>query len=740
MKKYLSVLGLAFAMAGAQQTTEQRIEQLLVQMTPEEKAGQLSQLNSDWEDLTGPIVQKGKEDKVALIREGRLGSVLNVRSAAQTRMLQEHAMQSRLKIPLLFAQDVIHGFRTTFPVNLGQAASWDLALIERSERIAATEAAAYGIHWTFAPMIDISRDARWGRVMEGSGEDTFLGTEIAKARIRGFHGKGIGHTDALLTTAKHYAAYGAAVGGRDYNSVDMSLRELHQVYLPPFKAAAAMGVSTFMNAFNDLSGIPASAHPYLLREVLKKDWGFNGFVVSDWGSIGEMINHGYAANGKDAAQKALNAGTDMDMESRVYAQYLPELLKEGEISQKDLDDAVRRVLRMKFALGLFEDPYRFSDLSREKKYANHKEHLEFSREFGSKSMVLLKNKGNLLPLSKELKTVALIGPFAKETVANHGFWSVPFKDDKDRIVSQYEGLKNALPKSTKLLYAKGAEVEGTDTSLFAEAVKAAEAADVVVLSLGEGHAMSGEAKSRSMLEFTGVQQQLLEAVHQTGKPIVLLINAGRPLVFNWASEHVDAIVYSWWLGTQAGNSIADVLLGKVNPSGKLPMSFPRSVGQVPVYYNHYNTGRPASSPTNRNYVSAYIDLDNGPAYPFGYGLSYTTFSYTPITLSATTLKGNTSLRVSVKVTNTGKTAGEEVVQLYIRDLVGRVVRPVRELKGFEKVHLNPSQTKEILFTITPEMLSFYDDQLVWDWDAGEFEIMVGTDSTTQNKAKITWEK
>lgn len=740
MKKYLSVLGLAFAMAGAQQTTEQRIEQLLVQMTPEEKAGQLSQLNSDWEDLTGPIVQKGKEDKVALIREGRLGSVLNVRSAAQTRMLQEHAMQSRLKIPLLFAQDVIHGFRTTFPVNLGQAASWDLALIERSERIAATEATAYGIHWTFAPMIDISRDARWGRIMEGSGEDTFLGTEIAKARIRGFHGKGIGHTDALLTTAKHYAAYGAAVGGRDYNSVDMSLRELHQVYLPPFKAAAAMGVSTFMNAFNDLSGIPASAHPYLLREVLKKDWGFKGFVVSDWGSIGEMINHGYAANGKDAAQKALNAGTDMDMESRVYAQYLPELLKEGKISQKDLDDAVRRVLMMKFVLGLFEDPYRFSDLSREKKYANHKEHLEFSREFGSKSMVLLKNKGNLLPLSKEVKTVALIGPFAKETVANHGFWSVPFKDDKDRIVSQYEGLKNALPKSTKLLYAKGAEVEGTDTSLFAEAVKAAEAADVVVLSLGEGHAMSGEAKSRSMLEFTGVQQQLLEAVHQTGKPIVLLINAGRPLVFNWASEHVDAIVYSWWLGTQAGNSIADVLLGKVNPSGKLPMSFPRSVGQVPVYYNHYNTGRPASSPTNRNYVSAYIDLDNGPAYPFGYGLSYTTFSYTPITLSATTLKGNISLRVSVKVTNTGKTAGEEVVQLYIRDLVGRVVRPVRELKGFEKVYLNPSQTKEIVFTITPEMLSFYDDQLVWDWDAGEFEIMVGTDSTTQNKAKITWEK
>lgn len=740
MKKYLSVLGLAFAMAGAQQTTEQRIEQLLVQMTPEEKAGQLSQLNSDWEDLTGPIVQKGKEDKVALIREGRLGSVLNVRSASQTRMLQEHAMQSRLKIPLLFAQDVIHGFRTTFPVNLGQAASWDLALIERSERIAATEAAAYGIHWTFAPMIDISRDARWGRVMEGSGEDTFLGTEIAKARIRGFHGKGIGHTDALLTTAKHYAAYGAAVGGRDYNSVDMSLRELHQVYLPPFKAAAAMGVSTFMNAFNDLSGIPASAHPYLLREVLKKDWGFNGFVVSDWGSIGEMINHGYAANGKDAAQKALNAGTDMDMESRVYAQYLPELLKEGKISLKDLDDAVRRVLRMKFALGLFEDPYRFSDLSREKKYTNHKEHLEFSREFGAKSMVLLKNKGNLLPLSKELKTVALIGPFAKETVANHGFWSVPFKDDKDRIVSQYEGLKNALPKSTKLLYAKGAEVEGTDTSLFAEAVKAAEAADVVVLSLGEGHAMSGEAKSRSMLEFTGVQQQLLEAVHQTGKPIILLINAGRPLVFNWASEHVDAIVYSWWLGTEAGNSIADVLLGKVNPSGKLPMSFPRSVGQVPVYYNHYNTGRPASSPTNRNYVSAYIDLDNGPAYPFGYGLSYTTFSYTPITLSATSLKGNTSLRVSVKVTNTGKTAGEEVVQLYIRDLVGRVVRPVRELKGFEKVYLNPSQTKEIVFTITPEKLSFYDDQLVWDWDAGEFEIMVGGDSTTQNKAKITWEK
>ncbi|WP_294301506.1 beta-glucosidase BglX [uncultured Chryseobacterium sp.] len=733
---------LAFAAFGfnafGQKNIDQKVADILSKMTLEEKVGQLVQY-SGFEYATGPQ-NSNSANVLNEIKQGKVGSMLNVSGAAETRKFQELALRSRLKIPLLFGQDVIHGYRTTFPVNLGQAASWDLKLIEKSERIAATEASAYGIHWTFAPMVDIARDPRWGRVMEGSGEDTYLGTQIGLARIRGFQGKGLGNLDAIMACAKHFAAYGAAVGGRDYNSVDMSLRQLNETYLPPFKAAAEAGVATFMNSFNDINGIPATANKYILRDLLKGKWNYKGFVVSDWGSIGEMVPHGYAKDNREAAEKAINAGSDMDMESRAYMAELPKLVKEGKVDPKLIDDAARRILVKKFEMGLFDDPYRFSSEKRQQEQTDNQENRKFGREFGSKSIVLLKNQKNILPLSKSIKTVALIGPFGKETSANHGFWSVAFKDDNQRIVTQFDGIKNQLDKNSALLYAKGCNVDDQDKSMFAEAVETARKADVVIMTLGEGHAMSGEAKSRSNLHFSGVQEELLKEISKTGKPIVLMINAGRPLVFDWAADHIPAILYTWWLGTEAGNSIADVLFGTVNPAGKLPMTFPRTEGQIPVYYNHYNTGRPAKNNTDRNYVSAYIDLDNDPKFPFGYGLSYTQFKYADMNLSSTNLKGNQTLKISVSVSNTGNYDGEEVVQLYIRDLFGKVVRPLKELKGFEKIFIKKGETKTVIFTLTPENLKFYDDQLNYDWEAGEFDIMIGTDSQNVQTKRINWLK
>ncbi|OVE56362.1 beta-glucosidase BglX [Chryseobacterium mucoviscidosis] len=722
----------------AQKTIDQKVSELLSKMTLEEKVGQLVQY-SGFEYATGPQ-NSNSASVLNEIKQGKVGSMLNVAGAEETRKFQELALKSRLRIPLLFGQDVIHGYRTTFPVNLGQAASWDLKLIEKSERIAATEASAYGIHWTFAPMVDIARDPRWGRVMEGSGEDTYLGTQIGLARIRGFQGKGLGNLDAIMACAKHFAAYGAAVGGRDYNSVDMSLRQLNETYLPPFKAAAEAGVATFMNSFNDINGIPATANKYILRDLLKRKWNYKGFVVSDWGSIGEMVPHGYAKDNKEAAEKAINAGSDMDMESRAYMAELPNLIKEGKVDPKLIDDAAKRILVKKFEMGLFDDPYRFSSEKRQQEQTNNQENRKFGREFGSKSIVLLKNEKNILPLSRSVKTVALIGPFGKETSANHGFWSVAFKDDNQRIVTQFDGIKNQLDKNSTLLYAKGANVDDQDRSMFAEAVETAKKADVVIMTLGEGHAMSGEAKSRSNIHFSGVQEDLLKEIAKTGKPIVLMINAGRPLVFDWAADNIPAIMYTWWLGTEAGNSIADVLFGAVNPGGKLPMTFPRTEGQIPVYYNHYNTGRPAKNNTDRNYVSAYIDLDNDPKFPFGYGLSYTQFKYSDMNLNSNNLKGNQTLNISVNVTNRGNYDGEEVVQLYIRDLFGKVVRPVKELKGFQKVFIKKGETKTISFTLTPENLKFYDDQLNYDWEGGEFDIMVGTDSKNVQTKRINWTK
>lgn len=722
----------------AQKTIDQKVSELLSKMTLEEKVGQLVQY-SGFEYATGPQ-NSNSASVLNEIKQGKVGSMLNVAGAEETRKFQELALKSRLRIPLLFGQDVIHGYRTTFPVNLGQAASWDLKLIEKSERIAATEASAYGIHWTFAPMVDIARDPRWGRVMEGSGEDTYLGTQIGLARIRGFQGKGLGNLDAIMACAKHFAAYGAAVGGRDYNSVDMSLRQLNETYLPPFKAAAEAGVATFMNSFNDINGIPATANKYILRDLLKGKWNYKGFVVSDWGSIGEMVPHGYAKDNKEVAEKAIIAGSDMDMESRAYMAELPNLVKEGKVDLKLIDDAAKRILVKKFEMGLFDDPYRFSSEKRQQEQTNNQENRKFGREFGSKSIVLLKNEKNILPLSRSVKTVALIGPFGKETSANHGFWSVAFKDDNQRIVTQFDGIKNQLDKNSTLLYAKGANVDDQDRSMFAEAVETAKKADVVIMTLGEGHAMSGEAKSRSNIHFSGVQEDLLKEIAKTGKPIVLMINAGRPLVFDWAADNIPAIMYTWWLGTEAGNSIADVIFGTVNPGGKLPMTFPRMEGQIPVYYNHYNTGRPAKNNTDRNYVSAYIDLDNDPKFPFGYGLSYTQFKYSDMNLSSNNLKGNQTLNISVNVTNSGNYDGEEVVQLYIRDLFGKVVRPVKELKGFQKVFIKKGETKTISFSLTPENLKFYDDQLNYDWEGGEFDIMVGTNSKNVQTKRINWTK
>jgi beta-glucosidase len=708
------------------QNIDQKVEELLQKMTLEEKIGQLNQYSSDW-NQTGPMTIN--PNKQTEIKNGQIGSMLNVIGTTYTRQYQELAMQSRLKIPLLFGLDVIHGYKTTFPIPLAEAASWDLPAIELSARVAATEAAAGGIHWTFAPMVDITRDPRWGRVMEGAGEDTYLGSKIAYARVKGFQGDGLGNLNSVMACAKHFAAYGAAVGGRDYNSVDISERMLWETYLPPFKAAVDAGAATFMNSFNDINGIPATGNAYIQRDILKGKWNFQGFVVSDWGSIGEMINHGYAKDSKDAAYLAIIAGSDMDMESNAYRYNLAQLVQENKVSITLIDDAVRRILHKKFELGLFEDPYRYADPARQQEALINPEHTKIAREVAAKSVVLLKNEKQILPLSKDLKTIAFIGPMVKLKRANHGFWAIDLKEiDSSYIVSQWEGLQNKVGKNTKLLYAKGCDIESADKSGFAEAVKTAKKADVVIVSIGERHNMSGEAKSRSNIGLPGVQEDLLKELQKTGKPIVVLINAGRPLVFNWTADHMSTILYTWWLGSEAGNAIADVLFGDYNPSGKLPMTFPRDEGQIPIYYNHYSTGRPAKDDQDKIYVSSYIDLLNSPKFPFGFGLSYTTFQYSDLKLSQNQMQIDGSIDVEMKITNTGKYAGAEVVQLYIKDIVGSVVRPILELKDFQKVNLAPSETQTLHFKIDKEKLSFFNQKLDWVAEPGSFELMIGASS------------
>lgn len=701
---------------------EKQIDSVLSLMTLEEKAGQLHQVSLSW--ATGPASPEG--DKLKDIKEGKIGSVFNIRGSEKVRALQELALQSRLKIPLLFGLDVIHGFKTTFPIPLAESASWDLEAIELAARVAAVEASASGLNWTFAPMVDIARDPRWGRIMEGAGEDTYLGSLIAAARVKGFQGKGFGSVDAVMACAKHYAAYGAATGGRDYNSVDMSERMLREVHLPPFKAAAMAGAATFMNSFNDLNGVPASGSAFLMRNILKGEWNFNGFVVSDWASIREMIPHGFAENDRDAAKLALNAGSDMDMEGYCYRDNLKDLVEKGEVSLSNLDDAVRRVLRKKFEMGLFEDPFRFTDPVREEKAMNNPEHRKAARDMARKSIVLLKNDDELLPLKNGQK-IALIGPLAKSEDDMLGGWAVGWDDNSD-VVSQFEGFEIRFGKQN-LLYSKGCGVSDPSKDGFEDAIKTAKAADVVVLSIGESRSMNGEAASRSNLGLPGVQEDLVKEIMATGKPVVILINAGRPLVFNWVADNVPTIVYTWWLGSEAGNAIADVVSGDYNPSGKLTVSFPRNEGQIPIYYNHFNTGRPSMQDIpSKDYRTGYIDLKQSSKFPFGYGLSYTSFDYSNLVFSSDRLSKDGVIDVTLTVKNSGDFDGEEVVQLYIRDLVASLVRPVKELKDFKKISLKSGESKKVTFKVDKEKLSFYNEKLDWVAEEGKFDIMIGSSS------------
>ncbi|WP_207218337.1 beta-glucosidase BglX [Hymenobacter persicinus] len=711
-------------LAAQQLPVEPRVTALLQQMTLEEKVGQLNQYSG--RELTGPASNR-KTSLLSSISSGQVGSVLNVKGVADTRAIQAEALKSRLKIPLLFSLDVIHGYQTVFPIPLAEAASWDLDAIRLGAHVAAREAAASGIHWTFAPMVDVGRDPRWGRVMEGAGEDAYLGAEIARARVLGFQGEKLGGTDAIMACAKHFAAYGAATAGRDYNAVDLSPQQLWQTYLPPFKAAADAGVATFMNSFNTLNGIPATGHRYLQRDILKGQWNYPGFVVSDWGSIGEMVPWGYAQNAADAAQMAITAGSDMDMESDAYRHQLAQLVKDGKVSPDLLDDAVRRILRKKFELGLFDDPYKFSDAKREKRVLSDPQNRAAARQMARKSMVLLKNDNATLPLTKQLRTVALIGPLAKAKRDLNGSWTVD-SQDTTRITSLYEGLSQRAGKTTRLLYARGCDISGTSRAGFEQAVAAANNADVVVLAVGESWDMSGEAKSRTDLHLPGVQEELFRALQATGKPVAVVVFGGRPLIFNDIADQAPAILYAWWPGSEGGAALADVLYGDYNPAGKLPITFPRSVGQIPLSYQVYNTGRPVTKPGDIRYKSAYIDAPNTPRYAFGYGLSYTSFRYSDLRISRAQLQAGESTQVQFTLTNTGKVAGEEVAQLYLRDPVASVVRPLKELKAFRKVYLKPGESQTVTFTVGPDQLAFYNQQLQWVAEPGAFTLMVGSAS------------
>jgi beta-glucosidase len=707
---------LPVAAQNRQPDIERRINALLARMTLAEKLGQLQQLDGEGNGNFRP-------EHLDLVRKGLLGSTLNVRGVARTNQLQHVAVdESRLKIPLLFGFDVIHGYRTIFPVPLGEASSWDPAAAERSASIAAAEARAAGVHWTFAPMLDIARDARWGRIVEGAGEDTFLGMAMARARVRGFQGRDYSAPDRVLACAKHWVAYGAAEAGRDYNTTDISERTLREIYLPPFKAAVDAGVGTFMSAFNDLNGVPASANPFTLTRVLRGEWKFDGFVVSDYTAVEELIKHGLAADGTDAAQLALNAGVDMEMVSRLYNQHGAELLKSGKLNMATIDEAVRRILRIKFRLGLFDHPY--ADEARERTVILSSQNRAAAREIAARSMVLLKNERETLPLSKDVKSIALIGPLADSQSDMIGSWSGD--GNAADAVTLLAGLKAKVSSQTKINYAKGCDIKGDSTEGIEEAVRAARKSDVAIVAIGESADMSGEASSRSSLDLTGRQLDLVKAVQATGKPVVVVLMNGRPLTINWLAENTPAILETWFAGTEAGNAIADVLFGDVNPGGHLPVTFPRTVGQEPLYYNHMSTGRPPDA--NNKYTSKYLDVSWTPLFPFGYGLSYTQFQFSNLQLSSKSIRPDGRLTVSVEVTNTGQRAGDEVVQLYIRDVAASVTRPVKELKGFERITLRPGEKRRVEFTLTPQQLGFYNREMRFVVEPGEFKVFVGNNS------------
>lgn len=703
---------------------EMFIDSLLQKMTLEEKIGQ-TVLFSSGSDITGPTIDK---NFLEYLKDGMLGGVFSVPTVKETIELQRMAIEeTRLGIPLLFGYDVIHGHKTIFPISLGESASWDLDLIEKSSRIAAEEASASGFHWTFAPMIDMTRDPRWGRVSEGAGEDVFLGSEIAKARVLGFQGDDLSKHNTILACAKHFAAYGAAIAGRDYNTVDMSENELRTNYLPPFKAAIDAGVTTIMTSFNELNGIPASGNKFLLTDILREEWNFDGFVVTDYTSINEMIPHGYSKDEKHAGEQAINAGVDMDMQGGVFLRNLKKLVEEGKVSEEKISAAARRILILKYKLGLFEDPYRYSDEQREKETFYKPEYLKTAKELAQKSIVLLKNRNNVLPLNKHQK-IALIGPLVKDESHILGSW-VARGDRTGRAISVYEGIKALLGSAETIMYAKGCEIEGNDKSKFDEAIKVANKSDVVVMVLGESHGLSGEAASRSNLDLPGVQKELIADIKKTGKPLVLVLMNGRPLTLEYENEVSDAILETWFSGTMGGAAIADVIFGAYNPSGKLTMTFPRNVGQIPIYYNHKNTGRPYEiKGAEQRFISKYLDVSNSPLYPFGYGLSYTSFEYSDLKINRKAFNFNQTIEVSVMVTNIGKYDGEEIVQLYIQDLIGSVTRPVKELKGFEKVMIKKGESKKITFTLTTYNLAFFTADMSFKAEAGEFKVFLGSNS------------
>lgn len=734
------------------------VENLLAKMTLDEKIGQLN-LPSSGDFTTG---QATNSDIGKKIEQGLVGALFNIKGAEKIKAVQKVAVEkSRLKIPLIFGMDVIHGYETTFPIPLGLAASWDMNLIQQSARVAAKEASADGINWTFSPMVDISREPRWGRVSEGSGEDPYLGSEIAKNMVYGYQGKDLSLKNTIMACVKHFALYGAGEAGRDYNTVDMSRVRMFNEYFPPYKAAVDAGVGSVMASFNEVDGIPATGNKWLQTDVLRKMWGFDGFVVSDYTGINEMIDHGMG-DLQQVSALALKAGIDMDMVGEGFLKTLKQSLQEGKVTQAEIDMAAKRILEAKYDLGLFEDPYRYGDAKLASKEVFSKENRAIARNVAAQTMVLMKNENNILPL-KNSGTVAVIGPLVKNSLNMTGTWSVAAKHGE--AVSLVKGLQDNFGKDVKFISAKGANIDYSEKleSIYAahgkltdrdnrpkeillkEAVDAANKSDVVVLAIGESAEMSGESSSRAEIDIPESQIDLLKELKKTGKPIVVVLFTGRPLALTNMKDLPDAILNVWFAGSEAGNAISDALFGKVNPSGKLPVTFPRSLGQVPIYYNHKNTGRPLGAEQTEKCVyerfrSNYMDECNTPLYPFGYGLSYTKFNYSGMSVSNSNPKGNQTIQASVMVTNSGNYDGAEVVQLYIRDRVGSITRPVKELKGFQKVYLKKGESKKVTFNISPEDLKFYNNALKYDWEAGEFDVMIGTNSDEVQITKINWIK
>lgn len=698
----------------------QKADSVLAKMNLKEKVGQLSQFTSDM-NITGPYMKQNYRKKII---NGEVGSIFNAYGASYTKKLQKLAVDStRLHIPLIFGYDVIHGFRTEFPVPLAESCTWDPKLIEKAARVAATEASSAGLQWTFDPMVDIARDPRWGRIVEGAGEDPYLGSAIARAKVHGFQGNNLAATNTVLACVKHYAAYGAVEAGRDYNTVDMSMRRLRSIYLPPYKAAIDAGAGSVMTAFITLNGEPATSNRFLLTKILRKEWGFKGFVVTDYSAVQELENHRVAKNGAQAAQEAINAGVDMDMQDGLFDKDLPKLVKEGKVKMSTINNAVRHVLRLKFKLGLFKNPYKYSDPQREHRDTMTTANLKLAREVAKKSIVLLKNKNNILPLSKKTKTIALLGPLANDQKDLLGPWhgAAHWQD----VQTVLKGIKEVAPH-TRILYDKGVDIKSKSISGFRKAIQYAKEANVAVLCVGESANMSGEAASRSRIGLPGKQLEFVKAIEKTGTPVVVVLMNGRPLTIPWMSAHVPGILETWFLGTESGPAIADVLFGNYNPSGKLTTTFPRDVGQIPIYYDHYNTGRPYQK--NNKYTSKYLDVPNTPQYPFGYGLSYTTFKYTKPTFDKNTITTKDTLHVHTTITNTGKRAGEEIAQFYISEKYADVSPRVKELKGFTHVYLKPGESKQVTFTLTPKKMSMYNLHMEKVVEPGTFELMVGPNS------------